>query len=308
MVKTHKRDKGRKYPLSKAEKLHNKDKVNCKLSVSRQKALKRILGCPGAPIQTTLSRYQRREESTNPAYPNFKITMSQRKGNDGDEDFECDVGSTGQILNKTKQTGKRVSAFGGDGSDRSMYNTNLSVTDTSSPTKRPATMTSKTTTTVTPAASSTINSMMNGTPSLSSRPTKRHSRFCKFCAAAVDECPEKLFGRHSYLRVKAAVVKDGDSNENTLSIAKVNQIYKESYKYAREVWNVQRYHELPIYEGDEFEVLPLCMAMTSYTDAMECFKNHIAAQTANEIENKKMRAEFENGVKVGSVPFQDAHV
>ncbi len=338
-------NKGKQHrPLSKAEKLYNRDRKSVKLSVSRTKALKRYevqqrlaagediinpgvhtqvaLNCPASPVQTTLN-----EVLVNPAYPSFKVRMSQRNGTafaedrngynllmddlatNDDEDFEYGIGSAWRTEPRYNDKKKKMSkkktkkgkdctdalndALNSDDDDGDGYGSepsdNLPISNMISPRKKLRVLSAakkSTSTTVTPT--STKKKASNCSSS---------SRFCNFCAAVLEECPECLFGRHSYLRVKALIIED-EENPNTtssgLSITDINEAYFASYQFAHEYWNVRRYDELPICEADAYNVLPPCMAAVSYADSMKCFQSYITAQTNNEIENKKASSENEN--------------
>ena len=80
-----------------------------------------------------------------------------------------------------------------------------------------------------------------------------------------------------------------------LSIKDMNRIYFRSYKYAYEVYAVNRNRELPHLDESDFVNLPLCMAKESYRDMMLFYENIVGIQIKNEIENKAMRGEYADG-------------
>lgn len=132
----------------------------------------------------------------------------------------------------------------------------------------------------------------------------KHSSICVQCKDVINECPEHLFGRHSFLRAKAEMELELESGEKILSLDDIKDTYFMAYQFAFEFWSVQRNDRLPAIEDDVYRDLPLCMAHGSYANTLNCFKKYTVDAINSDIKDKQQRTIYTNEKK----DHYEAHV
>lgn len=127
---------------------------------------------------------------------------------------------------------------------------------------------------------------------------KRVSTKCPFCLFPFDACDEQLFGRQCLQAVRERISQNGDDGAFILTADEVESVYLGTYHHLHHKAFKKTHGRppKPYTVEDTGYALPLCMANTSFVDAMRWYASSVNVAVTNKI-NETVDASEEYGKK-----------